>query len=522
MIQTCNHRLRKAIGYKRRSSTKQECNNSFEIQERAIKSKAAAEGYQIVEFIEDDAVSAYSKQAIKRPGVKRLFECLQHEDVDAIFFYDETRIDRQFNDFVNNVIRPIRQSYPHLKFFCTNSEGEWNENDPMVQAKLIFSLQESKIKSDRIKSYRKTVLYPRDDGNKKTLEKDPIRPGSRVPYGFQKYEHAYLAHPDESPIVTFIYYLDSWGHSNKAISDLLNDCGVSSPAGGKWNPSSVDVILNNVSYIGYYPDSERKEHWSDHRRKESFIGLLPKVHDSLITALTWEISFRLRRLKKELGKHDTPYLLRGLIHCKRCNVPLLTKDQSPAKSNTKYVFYRCPQCRYKVCLQSVHSHILNHLMKDLGQQISDSKQYISKLLKKWNSELTKNLKTVDESLERIDNHERLLQKDNPHYAFWHKGLITSREFLSKVRNRTLELLNKTNALDSEVSSDEFFKRFSELDYNNLSQVELRTLCLIFIEKVFIDLQNNNRLSVHFYYEPFFSLNDAVGRLTEKTTGSLVR
>jgi site-specific DNA recombinase len=170
-------KLKKAIGYKRRSSIKQEGNNSFEIQERAIEIKAAEEGYVIVDYVEDDGISAYNKQAVKRPGVKKLFEHLQQGDIEAIFFFDESRIDRQFNDFVNNVIRPIRDSYENIKFFSTNHVGEWNENDPFVQAKLLFSLQESKIKSDRIKSYRKTLLYPAA----KCVNKEPTRPDSRLP-----------------------------------------------------------------------------------------------------------------------------------------------------------------------------------------------------------------------------------------------------------------------------------------------------------------------------------------------------
>jgi site-specific DNA recombinase len=226
-------------------------------------------------------------------------------------------------------------------------------------------------------------------------------------------------------------------------------------------------------------------------------------------------------MKKKFGKHDTPYLLRRLIHCRRCNTLLQPKDQSPAKSKNKYMYYCCPDCQQKVALQTVHTDLFSRLQYELEQQILKSKQYIQKLLNNWNRQLTKHLNSVETRLKIVENHERLLQRNHPHYDFMCKAYTTTRTLLLKEQSRIVELLNKVKLLESENADEEFFNRFWNLDLGKLSQVELRTLCLTFIEKILIDLHNNNRISVHFYCEPFSSLNEIVGQITEKSSNMLV-
>ncbi|WP_035295394.1 recombinase family protein [Brevibacillus thermoruber] len=139
--------LKKAVGYLRRSSIQQIGNNSFDLQMAAIEAKAAKHNYEIIKWIKDDVVSAYKKAALKRHGVQELFDTLRQGTIEGFIFYEESRIDRQFDDFVQNVVRPLRAIYPTMKFFSTNQEGEWNENDPEVKFRLILSEEESRAKS---------------------------------------------------------------------------------------------------------------------------------------------------------------------------------------------------------------------------------------------------------------------------------------------------------------------------------------------------------------------------------------
>jgi hypothetical protein len=511
---------KKAVGYLRRSSIQQVGNNSFDVQMAAIEAKAAMHGYEIVNWIKDDAVSAYKKAALKRHGVHELFDIVRQENIEGFIFFEESRIDRQFSDFVQNVVRPLRAIYPTMKFFSTNQETEWNENDPQVKFRLILSEEESRANANRIKSYRHNLLYSK----RKTTENNDfcaIRPEYRVPFGFRKLGQAYLADPDRAPIVSFIYYLNGWGHSNATIAALLNDCDVRSPTHGKWNQSTIDVILNNPAYIGYYPDAAARNHWSGVRRKMHEIGMLPKVHDELISALTWEISSRMKMFKYQFGKHDTPFLLRGILYCVKCNEKLDGKDQSPGKCGKKYLFYKCPKCHQKVDIESVHRSIFSNLNEKLEHQVMKSSDYIRKILQKWERALRKNLTLVENNLRSIEYKQNCLPQNHPNYDFWKDGLARAKEGLQKNHTRIIELLNKVVNMTNEDCSKEFLERYAGVVLEELSRVELRTLLLVFVRKAIIDLQSN-RLSVDYCFEPFHSLNKVIGQITEKCDVTLVK
>lgn len=49
-----------------------------------------------------------------------------NNEADAVFFYEESRIDRTFNSFVTQIYNPIKSLKPNCKFFCTTVSGEWD------------------------------------------------------------------------------------------------------------------------------------------------------------------------------------------------------------------------------------------------------------------------------------------------------------------------------------------------------------------------------------------------------------
>src|SRR5690606_30325543 len=135
------------------------------------------------------------------------------KEVDAIIFYDESRVTRQIYDFTEDIYYPIKKQYPHVKFFSTQSVGEWDPRDPIVQAKLVFAQEESFIKSKRAKDAQSSLLT------------DQMRPGARAPVGYDLV-NGVLEVNVEAPIVSFIFDCASWGHSNAAIASFLNENNV--------------------------------------------------------------------------------------------------------------------------------------------------------------------------------------------------------------------------------------------------------------------------------------------------------
>src|SRR5690625_1679666 len=176
-----------AIGYLRYSDKKQDSNHSLEIQKSQILLLAERENLKIIEWRIDKATSAFRNNAGKRKGMQMVFDDIAN-GAGAICFYEESRITRSITDFYNDVYIPIRERHPQTKFYSTQSDGEWNPNDPITQAKLVFAAEESEIKSVRTK-----------DAHRNSLNQDtPKRPGSRTPIGYDMDDGILIPNEDRS------------------------------------------------------------------------------------------------------------------------------------------------------------------------------------------------------------------------------------------------------------------------------------------------------------------------------------
>lgn len=149
--------LKNAIGSVRRSDIKQQNNASLETQSEEIRLRAEREGYNIVEIFIDDANSAYHKVVTKRKAMTDLLDAALSEElnIEAIFFYEESRVSRQFYDFTLFIHDVIKREKPHMKFFSTCTFGEWDPYKVESIIKFATAASESVTKSRRAKDGQK-------------------------------------------------------------------------------------------------------------------------------------------------------------------------------------------------------------------------------------------------------------------------------------------------------------------------------------------------------------------------------
>lgn len=103
-------------------------------------------------------------------------------------------------------------------------------------------------------------------------------PWDRTLLGYRMENDHYVIVPKEAEIVRRIYneYLSSSGYNS--IAKMLNDEGILSRFGGKWNQSAVSRVLSNYTYTGnlLLQKTFRENHIS--KRKIFNTGELPKYH----------------------------------------------------------------------------------------------------------------------------------------------------------------------------------------------------------------------------------------------------
>ena len=481
----CNT-LKNAIGYLRISCHKQYENLSFDVQKREILNKAKREGYEILAWCEDKAVSAYQKSAGKREGLAEAAKHIIEDQAEAIFFYEESRLDRTIESFVKEVYVPLKEKKPNCKFFSTQSANEWDPHNVMVILKFIFANQESKIKSVRA-----------FDHQKQSISKN-IRPGGKAPFGFDLVNKELIPNENAS-VVRFIFHLSSWGYSNEKITTLLNESNAPSPNNKGWHHSTVDSVLNRKENIGHLT-------WNKRKRKTNYMtgsDLKPVInenlHEPIVSPLVWNMVEQVRKLKTKPKMFDTPFLFKEIIFCSNCKSPLITKDTTPSKSKVKYLIYRCTSCKKSIDANKTNETIMTRFQREWQNVIEDMEKHVLDHLD--NYQLT--LLSIQEKLHHkkdvvILNSENPDIKDNEQVKFYFTEIL---EDLEQHIRKNNSLIDQITTWQTTKGYKEFFKRFTNLELNSLNTIPIRVLCLMFFERINLNM-DDLKIEINYRLTPF--------------------
>ncbi|WP_223702732.1 recombinase family protein [Sutcliffiella deserti] len=505
--------LKPAIGYIRYSDKKQDGNNSIIIQKRQIENKANQEGYYIILWCMDKAVSATHKDAINRPWMKVLFECASSEIfAGAIFFCEESRVSRQVKDFVRDAHDPLKEDKPTLKFFSTSEPGEWNPSKPHIQAKLLIYRDESAYKKDRTIRYQQSCLYP-SDGQK------PTRPGSQLPYGYAKDENGEVVidnTENKADIVYLIHYLSSFGYSNKFIATLLEEGGIPSPKGKTWVASMIDKITQNLFYQGHLTWNVRQSRSNSARNEIDQIDLFQNNHKAIIPLHLAETVKQMKIFKNQYGRNmDTPFTLKNLLECKNCNAPLTSKNFTSGKSKSdiqKYV-YRCANCKKFVAAEKVHDFVFKKIFEHLSKNSIVMKKEAVNMLKKWKKILRQKQDNVTKAIQHVKEQERfVVNVTTPEEMELANSIAFTHNRLSEKGSELEELSEKIEKLLNPSELDIIFMNFFDHTSNTLNDLELRSLSLFLIDKVELNLTTMNA-SIDYRITPFIDLEKWISHIT---------
>ncbi|QNK88695.1 recombinase family protein [Sporosarcina sp. resist] len=498
LIKTLN-----AVAYLRYSDKKQDGNNSLAIQKSQIQQLAERENLEIIEWRADKATSAFHNNVSKREGIQLLLEDIAN-GAEAVCFYEESRITRSITDFYNEIYIPIKQQYPHVKFFSTQSEGEWNPDDPMVQAKLVFAAEESEIKSVRTTDAQKNLLN----------REQPKRPGSRTPAGYDM-QDGVLYPNEDAEIVELIYHLASWGHSHAIIAEFLNKCAVTSAKVKYWNSSTIGYILSNRAYSGNLAWGVRTSYEISKPKPEKDIEIFKNIHSPIISPTVIHLVKQINDLKGHYGTMNTPFYLRSIIKCKSCNSYLTAKDQSPKGKRGEYRIYRCTECKNSVSIIPVHQSVLSDLQKKWSTQLDTFITTSKHQLKQWSFKLRKTMDNLKQQLKLVFLNERTLEDDIANSPLLSEVFLSTKNHLQEKITYISETIDEINLLLEDDYLLVTLKEMLKHSFYDFADTELRVFFLIFFEEVAINFEKNNEIHISYRLSPFVSLENATGYVTEQ-------
>ena len=144
----------------------------------------------------------------------------------------------------------------------------------------------------------------------------------------------YALNPEEAAVVRHIFELYVSGFSTARICRQLNDRGVKTSRGCRWQPESLRRVISNERYTGVYI-------WGDIR--------IPDGMPAIIDFSTFEEA---QRMKKKTARHveqgAIDYLLTGKAFCGHCGAAMIG-DSGTSKDGTRHYYYSCQARKARKC-----------------------------------------------------------------------------------------------------------------------------------------------------------------------------
>ena len=160
-----------------------------------------------------------------------------------------------------------------------------------------------------------------------------------LPFGYKSdADKNIILDEEKAPLVVKIYELYADGWSAKEIVDHLNEKGIKTRQGQKFNKNSLPRILSNPRYKGIYMYQDR---------------VVPDAIPRIVSDELWEKVQKLLAKNKKVGaKYKTPadYILTTKLFCGHCK-SMMVGESGTGKYGDVYHYYKCSAKKYhtKTC-----------------------------------------------------------------------------------------------------------------------------------------------------------------------------
>jgi len=153
--------------------------------------------------------------------------------------------------------------------------------------------------------------------------------GGTVPLGYMRGpEKKLVINPDTAPLVVEIYERYANGETVREIIASLNERGIKTTRGCSFRQSSLDTLLTNDVYIGYY-----------RAMGETIEGGMPAIVSRELFDRVQQRRAKNRRAPSS-AKADVEYLLTTKLFCGRCG-SMMAGESGKSHMGTKYYYYKC-------------------------------------------------------------------------------------------------------------------------------------------------------------------------------------
>lgn len=312
----------KVCAYARVSTDSLKQEDSLENQsstyERSITSNPA---YEYVGIYADQGISGYSEN---RPAFKSMIEKARAGEIDLIITKSVSRFARN-TVTVLKVARELKELGVGIFFEEQNINTLSGDGEMMLTVLASFAQEESRSMSENNKWTMK-----------KKFERGEIMVNTKRFMGYDKNEYGELIiNPEEAKIVQKIFDMYLQGIGSFKIAAKLNEEGVQTITGKKWQDTTIRGMLKNEKYKGdcilqkyYTPENMRGRTVRNNGEVQAYY--IEENHPAIVSIEDWEKAQELmekRKRKRKIGtggveKYKNRYPLSGMLICPHCGKAL--------------------------------------------------------------------------------------------------------------------------------------------------------------------------------------------------------
>jgi DNA invertase Pin-like site-specific DNA recombinase len=326
------------------SSDKQE--KSIPAQRDAIEDYARQNGYILIRWYIDEGISGDATE--KREAFKEMIRDAQEKgDFSVVLCWDQSRFGRFDSLEAGYWIFPLVKAGVTKLVTVANGVIDWQDDNHRI----LFGINQDAGMRRYLTDLSRNIVR----GQRRRAETGRWTFGA-PPYGYRVGDDGRLEYgePDKVQVVRLMYELrlDGWGF--RTIAQELNDRGIPSPRGKRWEMQVVSDKLRDPVYMGDITFPRRKRgryHTSADGRTVSVNSpgakaakptTIRDAHPAIVSRETFALA---QEVTRQCRKHYTSgpgkaSALSGLVVCGNCGGKMIAA-QDHRKGNASGRRYRC-------------------------------------------------------------------------------------------------------------------------------------------------------------------------------------
>lgn len=192
------------------------------------------------------------------------------------------------------------------------------------------------------------------------------------PFGYRMGEGRYVPDTENAQCVKMIFADFLQGMTFREIADKLNEKGICTSRGNKFEPRTVKYILGNPTYTG-----QQRRHMQG-VGAESAEVVVSAYHEPLITENDFQgAQRRIQMLERMHMKYSrtsqTDFMLRGLVRCSVCGSTLIQVKRGKTLQCGGYARGQC-SVSHSISMSKINALVLEKLEYDMKNMEDDMKK----------------------------------------------------------------------------------------------------------------------------------------------------